>query len=541
MKRAIICTADTDNVIELSQYLVRKDYRIISSSHTNTGKLLDMNGIPFMESEALADEPRTFGGFLSLLSAILVTGRRNETGAYKSEGLQDEEDVSVVCINIVPKMSDLHEYLDIGTSPESINTRCMAFVMASCRNFKNVLPLCDPADYHEAIIRMDTESINESYRLAMMGKAFNMLSACAAAVSQSILTQLSDDTFPRYFTFPYRKKTDLEHGSSIHQMASLYAIPDYDGAIGGIKKMQGKSISFGSYIDIDAIYASLRLFDHRMRTTSDVQSEDASGMSLMTQFTPAAGTVFTCCFKHGVPITAALGRSASESFKKTYNCGKESFDEAAAGFSSVIDEAAARDIARTNLAVVCAPGFTADARVILQVKKEMRLIVVSRSGSNRSNFRSLDGGLLVESNDTQVFDKWKFVTKSRPTQRQNDEMLFGQIMIMVAKSDSAVVVKDMATTGMCCCAMLSSDACYAALDHSTHNIQRGLTANTNAAEVLVSGSALPFDIKLGETIAGHGIRAILQPGGAKKDDEFISFCDQKGIAMIFTGMQHTVY
>lgn len=541
MKRAIICTADTDNIIELSQYLVRKDYRIISSSHTHTGKLLDINGIPFTENDAIADEPRTFADFISLLSSVLITGRRNETVAYDHGAPQDEEDVAVVCINIVPKMSDLHEYLEIGTSSESVNIRCLALVLAACRNFKNVLPLCDPADYHEAIIRMDTESINDRYRLSLMGKAFNMLSACAAAVSQSILTQLSDDPFPRYFTFPYRKRTDLEHGSSVHQMASLYALTDYDGAIGGIKKMQGKSISFGSYIDIDAIYSSLRLFDHKMRTTSDVQSEDANGMSLMTQFTPAAGTVFTCCFKHGVPITASLGQSASESFRKTYNCGKESFDEAAAGFSSVVDEAAAREIARTNLSVVCAPGFTADARVILQVKKEMRLIVVSRSASNLTNFRSLDGGLLVESNDTQVFDKWKFVTKGRPSQRQNDEMLFGQLVIMVAKSDSAVVVKDMSTTGMCCCAMMPSDACYAALDHSTHNIQRGLTANTNAAEVLVSGSALPFNIKLGETIAGHGIRAILQPGGTKNDGDFISFCDQRGIAMIFTGMQHTVY
>jgi phosphoribosylaminoimidazolecarboxamide formyltransferase / IMP cyclohydrolase len=40
-------------------------------------------------------------------------------------------------------------------------------------------------------------------------------------------------------------------------------------------------------------------------------------------------------------------------------------------------------------------------------------------------------------------------------------------------------------------------------------------------------------------IAGNaGISAIIQPGGSKKDQESIDYCNAHGIAMVFTGTRH---
>ena len=36
----------------------------------------------------------------------------------------------------------------------------------------------------------------------------------------------------------------------------------------------------------------------------------------------------------------------------------------------------------------------------------------------------------------------------------------------------------------------------------------------------------------------HGIKAIIQPGGSKRDQESIDFCNEHGMAMVFTGMRH---
>ena len=57
--------------------------------------------------------------------------------------------------------------------------------------------------------------------------------------------------------------------------------------------------------------------------------------------------------------------------------------------------------------------------------------------------------------------------------------------------------------------------------------------NATPAETLVSASALPFD-KGFERFIKSGIRLILQPGGTDTDSEFIKFCDEYGIAMVFT-------
>jgi phosphoribosylaminoimidazolecarboxamide formyltransferase/IMP cyclohydrolase len=35
-----------------------------------------------------------------------------------------------------------------------------------------------------------------------------------------------------------------------------------------------------------------------------------------------------------------------------------------------------------------------------------------------------------------------------------------------------------------------------------------------------------------------GVRAIIQPGGSKRDHEVIAACDRAGVAMVFTGRRH---
>jgi phosphoribosylaminoimidazolecarboxamide formyltransferase/IMP cyclohydrolase len=36
----------------------------------------------------------------------------------------------------------------------------------------------------------------------------------------------------------------------------------------------------------------------------------------------------------------------------------------------------------------------------------------------------------------------------------------------------------------------------------------------------------------------NGIKAVIQPGGSIKDQDSITFCDQHGMAMVFTGFRH---
>jgi len=58
-----------------------------------------------------------------------------------------------------------------------------------------------------------------------------------------------------------------------------------------------------------------------------------------------------------------------------------------------------------------------------------------------------------------------------------------------------------------------------------------------AGAVMASDAFLPFRDNL-DVAAEHGIRAVIQPGGSRRDDEVIAAADQHGMAMVFTGMRH---
>jgi phosphoribosylaminoimidazolecarboxamide formyltransferase/IMP cyclohydrolase len=60
---------------------------------------------------------------------------------------------------------------------------------------------------------------------------------------------------------------------------------------------------------------------------------------------------------------------------------------------------------------------------------------------------------------------------------------------------------------------------------------------TVAGSVMASDAFFPFRDNL-DVAAGYGIRAVIQPGGSKRDAEVIAAADEHGMAMVFTGMRH---
>jgi phosphoribosylaminoimidazolecarboxamide formyltransferase/IMP cyclohydrolase len=54
---------------------------------------------------------------------------------------------------------------------------------------------------------------------------------------------------------------------------------------------------------------------------------------------------------------------------------------------------------------------------------------------------------------------------------------------------------------------------------------------------MASDAFFPFRDGL-DAAAEHGIAAVIQPGGSKRDAEVIAAADEHGIAMVFTGMRH---
>ena len=59
----------------------------------------------------------------------------------------------------------------------------------------------------------------------------------------------------------------------------------------------------------------------------------------------------------------------------------------------------------------------------------------------------------------------------------------------------------------------------------------------SAGAVLASDAFFPFADSIAQA-ANAGIRAIIQPGGSRRDAEVIDACNTHHIPMIFTGTRH---
>jgi phosphoribosylaminoimidazolecarboxamide formyltransferase/IMP cyclohydrolase len=58
-----------------------------------------------------------------------------------------------------------------------------------------------------------------------------------------------------------------------------------------------------------------------------------------------------------------------------------------------------------------------------------------------------------------------------------------------------------------------------------------------AGSVAASDAFFPFRDGL-DALADAGAAAVIQPGGSVRDAEVIAAADERGVAMVFTGMRH---
>ncbi len=58
-----------------------------------------------------------------------------------------------------------------------------------------------------------------------------------------------------------------------------------------------------------------------------------------------------------------------------------------------------------------------------------------------------------------------------------------------------------------------------------------------AGSVVASDAFFPFRDGL-DVVVDAGAIAVIQPGGSVRDDEVIAAADERGVAMVFTGMRH---
>ena len=120
------------------------------------------------------------------------------------------------------------------------------------------------------------------------------------------------------------------------------------------------------------------------------------------------------------------------------------------------------------------------------------------------------------------------VTKRRPETQEARDLKFAFAVCKHVKSNAIVLVKNGQTIGVGAGQMSRVEAVEIALKKAKDNTQGCVCA---------SDAFFPFKDSV-EFLASHGVSAIIQPGGSKRDQESIESCDVHDVAMVTTGIRH---
>ena len=186
--------------------------------------------------------------------------------------------------------------------------------------------------------------------------------------------------------------------------------------------------------------------------------------------------------------------------------------------------------------VIIAPEFDADARALLQRKKNLRLMrqlrrVAEPQGVDDFVIRSVAGGVLVQNRDNYAPEERKVSTTRPPTADELAAMEFGWKVVKHVKSNAIVYAAKDRTLGVGAGQMSRVDSSRIAVAKAK---DAGLSLVGSA---VCSDAFFPFADGL-VAAAEAGATCAIQPGGSQRDPEVIAAANERGMAMLLTAFRH---
>jgi phosphoribosylaminoimidazolecarboxamide formyltransferase/IMP cyclohydrolase len=376
--------------------------------------------------------------------------------------------------------------------------------------FTTIVTSADQYDAVAAEIEA-TGATSLALRRKLAGAAFAHTGRYDSAIAAYFAKQLADSAFPTSLFLGLSRKEVLRYGENPHQQAALYLkSPPGSGNAVTAEKLHGKELSYNNLLDLDSALAIVRSFAE-----------------------PGA-----CVIKHNNPCGAACDAALAEALRKAMAGDPQSAFGSVLGLNRVVDAATAEVLCEPGLFVeaVIAPDFDPAALEILTTKPKwkanVRLMKAGDIGapSERWAFRPIEGGALVQETDfgDDPESEWKVVTKTAPTAAQMSDLRFAWTMVRHVKSNAVTVAKDRMLLGAGAGQMSRVDSVEIAIKKA---------GDRASGAVLGSDAFFPFADSI-DRMAAAGIRAVIQPGGSRADDDVVAACEKLGIAMLFTGRRH---
>ena len=542
-KRALISVFDKSGIDGLASFLAGDGWELLSTG--GTFKFLSEQKIPVTEVSSVTGFPECLDGRVKTLHPAIHAGllaRREDPSHMETLKKLGLGTIDLVCVNLYPFFEKVQAGLGDEETIEFIDIGGPTMLRSAAKNYRSLIVLTDPADYAQAIGYIKSGTVPVDFKKMLAGKVFNLTSAYDAAVSRYLLeVGQANEAFPAYWPLPLKKAQSLRYGENAHQSAALYLAADTVGAMGGMEQLNGKEMGYNNIRDLDLAWKTACAFG-LPDDPAAANGDDLNQFGIHDNgFSPLCVAV-----KHNTPCGIALGSSLLEAYEKAYLCDPVSIFGGIVACTVKVDALTAAKLAELFLEIVVAPDFEDEALNILKTKKNLRVMKARYAPRDKFECIAVDGGLLVQSADRRLLEKWETVTKAAPDNSDIADMIFGLKAVSYVKSNAIVVVKGGAALGIGGGQTNRIWAAEQALERSGAAIKaaaenplfagKGI-ADGKPARVLASDAFFPF-ADVVEAAAKAGIQAIIQPGGSVRDKESIDACDKHGIAMVFTGTRH---
>jgi phosphoribosylaminoimidazolecarboxamide formyltransferase/IMP cyclohydrolase len=514
IRRALLSVSDKKGLVDFARALADRNVELLSTG--GTAQALRDAGLPVIDVSTYTGFPEIMDGRVKTLHPRVhggLLGRRGVDEAVMAK--HDIPPIDLLVVNLYPFAQTVAKPdCTYAEAIENIDIGGPAMVRAASKNHESVTVVVDPADY--AAVQADLESnagatsIDTRSRLA--AKAFAHTARYDTMVSSYLLRREgnAEEEFPATLPLVYDKIQDLRYGENPHQQAAFYREPGVQGScVASATMLQGKELSFNNIADTDTAVECVRVFNE-----------------------PACVIV-----KHANPCGVATSVSLADAYDRAYRTDPTSAFGGIIAFNRELDaETATAITARQFVEVIAAPSVSAEATKVLAGKANVRVLVVgplNRNNPSELEYRSVVGGLLVQSRDTALADPqtFKIVTEKKPTPTQYADLWFAWRVCKYVKSNAIVFAKDGMTIGVGAGQM---SRVYSTRVAALKAKDEGLTVEGSS---MASDAFFPFRDGL-DVAAEYGIKAIVQPGGSKRDDEVIAAANEHGITMVFTGMRH---
>lgn len=504
IERAILSVSDKTGIVELAKFLKKYNVEIISTG--GTAKILKENGIQVKEVSEFTGFPEILDGRVKTLHPKIYGGIlsiRENPEHIKQMKENNLLPIQLIVCNLYPFQETLKKAKIEKEIIENIDIGGPSIIRAGAKNYKYVCVLVNPSFYNEFINEMEKNdgSVSEQFSFKCAREVFRLTSRYDFIISSYFTEKIEKEILPSEIDIRLIKVSQLRYGENPHQKAAWYKFVNKE-----FKReiFQGKELSFNNIVDMESAYNLVNDFERP-----------------------------TCVIiKHTNPCGVAVADDLIDAYEKALETDPISAFGGIVAFNRNVNKKLAEKIVKRFYEIVIAPDYEKEALGIFKEKKDLRVIRIPEKIKYEYDFRTISDGFLVQTPDEIDYEKFEIVTEKKPTEEEIEALKFAWNVCKFIKSNGIVIATKDQTLGIGTGQMSRYDSTRIAVMKMKDNFKGNIKP-----VVLASDAFFPFPDSI-YVAKEAGVSSIIQPGGAKKDDEIIDLCNKLGISMVFTGTRH---